>query len=134
MKAWFQRFMSGRYGYDQLGRFLCFFAMACLLLGLFANGLLNGVLYWVGLAVLVWAYFRMFSRNTRKRYAENQKYLQLMRPVNARFAKWKLRFDQRKVYRYYRCPHCRQELRVPRGRGRISISCPKCGTTFIKKS
>lgn len=134
MKAWFQRFMSGRYGYDQLNRFLCIFAMVCLLLGLFANGLLNGALYYVGLAALLWSYFRIFSRNVHKRYAENQKYLQLESRVKGWFAKKKQRFDQRRVYRYYRCPRCRQELRVPRGRGRISISCPKCGTSFIKKS
>lgn len=130
MKAWFQRFMSGRYGYDQLGRFLWLVSLVLLLLGMF----LNGFLYYLGLALLIWSYFRMLSRNIHKRYAENQKYLQLEGRVKKWFGKYRLRFDQRKTYRYFRCPRCHQELRVPRGRGRISINCPKCGTSFIKKS
>ena len=130
MKAWFQRFMSGRYGYDQLGRFLWLVSLVLLLLGMF----LNGFLYYLGLALLIWSYFRMLSRNIHKRYAENQKYLQLEGRVKKWFGKYRLRFDQRKPYRYFRCPRCHQELRVPRGRGRISINCPKCGTSFIKKS
>lgn len=130
MKGWFQRFMSGRYGYDQLGRFLWIASLVLLILGMF----LNGFLYYLGLAVLIWSYYRMLSRNIHKRYAENQKYLQLEGRVKKWFGKYRMRFDQRKTYRYFRCPHCHQELRVPRGRGRISISCPKCGTSFIKKS
>lgn len=130
MKAWLQRFMSGRYGNDQFSNFLCIVSLACLLLGMFVSG----ILYYVGLGLLVWCYFRMLSRNIQKRYAENQWYLSKRAVVARWFAARKLRFSQRKDYHYYRCPQCHQELRVPRGRGRISISCPKCGTTFIKKS
>ena len=130
MRAWFQRFMSGRYGNDQLSSFLCIFSLICLLLGMF----LSGILYYIGLALLIWCYFRMFSRNTRKRYAENLKFLQLKGHVTGWFAARKVRFSQRSTYRYFRCPNCHQEIRVPKGRGRISITCPKCRTQFIKKS
>ena len=130
MKAWFQRFMSGRYGFDQLNGFLCILSLILVVLGAW----LSGFLYWVGLALLLWCYFRIFSRNIQKRYAENMKYLSLQNQAKDWLARQKLRFDQRKVYRYFKCPHCRQSIRVPRGRGRISITCPKCGTSFIKKS
>ena len=130
MKAWFQRFMSGRYGFDQLNGFLCILSLILVVLGAW----LSGFLYWVGLALLLWCYYRIFSRNIQKRYAENMKYLSLQNQAKDWLARQKLRFDQRKVYRYFQCPHCRQSIRVPRGRGRISITCPKCGTSFIKKS
>lgn len=130
MKAWFQRFMSGRYGSDQFGKFLSMVSLVLLILGLF----LGSIPYWLGLFLLLYCYFRMFSRNISKRYAENQKYLVWEGKFRRHTDKYKLRFSQRKTYRYFRCPHCKQELRVPRGRGRISINCPKCGTSFIKKS
>ncbi len=74
------------------------------------------------------------SRNTRKRYSENLKYLSYQNRVTTWFGKQQVRFKQRKDYHYYRCPQCGQQLRVPRGRGKISITCPKCGHQFIKKS
>ena len=122
--------MSGRYGFDQLNGILCILSLILVVLGAW----LSGFLYWVGLALLLWCYFRIFSRNIQKRYAENMKYLSLQNQAKDWLARQKLRFDQRKVYRYFKCPHCKQSIRVPRGRGRISITCPKCGTSFIKKS
>ena len=86
------------------------------------------------LAVLIYSYVRIFSRNIPKRAAENRWYLAKQAAVSQRFSSMKTRWRMRQTYRYFRCPHCRQELRVPRGRGRISITCPKCGTSFIKKS
>ena len=122
--------MSGRYGFDQLNGFLCILSLILVVLGAW----LSGFLYWVGLALLLWCYYRILSRNIQKRYAENSKYLSLQNQAKDWLARQKLRFDQRKVYRYFKCPHCGQSIRVPRGRGRISITCPKCGTSFIKKS
>lgn len=122
--------MSGRYGFDQLNGFLCILSLILVVLGAW----LSGFLYWLGLALLLWCYYRIFSRNIQKRYAENMKYLSLQNQAKDWLARQKQRFDQRKVYRYFKCPHCRQSIRVPRGRGRISITCPKCGTSFIKKS
>ncbi|WP_294496711.1 hypothetical protein [uncultured Gemmiger sp.] len=130
MRAWFQRFMSGRYGYDQFSRFLSIFALVLLILGLF----LWGVFYYIGLAVLIYSYFRTFSRNISKRYAENEWYLRHTAGLRSWANQTRVRFAQRKTYRYFRCPHCRQAIRVPKGRGRISITCPKCQTQFIRKS
>ena len=129
MRAWLQRFMSGRYGSDAFGNFLCVVSLICLVLGLFV-----GIFYYIGLALLIYTYFRMLSRNVSKRYAENQMFLQKSAGVRAKFARFKQRFVLRKTYRYFSCPRCKQQIRVPKGRGRIAITCPKCGTQFIKKT
>ncbi|MEE0801419.1 MAG: hypothetical protein U0L91_09095 [Gemmiger sp.] len=129
MRAWFQRFMSGRYGSDSLGNFLCIVALVCLILGFFV-----GIFYYIGLALLIYTYFRILSRNIQKRYAENQAFLRGTAGLRAKFGIMQQRFALRKTYRYFSCPHCRQQIRVPKGRGRISITCPKCGTQFVKKS
>lgn len=121
--------MSGRYGNDAFGNFLCVASLICLVLGFFV-----GIFYYIGLALLIYTYFRMFSRNIPKRYAENQKYLQMSAGVKTKFVQIKQRFALRKTYRYFSCPRCKQQIRVPKGRGRISITCPKCGTQFIKKT
>lgn len=134
MRAWFQRFMSGRYGGDAFSNFLSLAALVVVVLGLFVPGLFGMLLGWLGWAVLIYSYYRIFSRNIPRRAAENRWFLAQRYAVQQRFAGARTRFAQRKVYRYFRCPRCRQQLRVPRGRGRISITCPKCGTSFIKKS
>ena len=130
MRSWFQRFMSGRYGFDQLGGFLCIASFILVIVGAWVSP----VLYWLGLILLIYSYFRVLSRNRSKRYAENLKYLTLQNKVVDWANRYILRFKQRKQYRYFRCPQCGQQLRVPRGRGKISITCPKCHTQFIKKS
>ena len=134
MRAWFQRFMSGRYGGDAFSNFLSLAALVVVVLGLFVPGLFGMLLGWLGWAALIYSYYRIFSRNIPRRAAENRWFLAQRYAVQQRFASARTRFAQRKVYRYFRCPRCRHQLRVPRGRGRISITCPKCGTSFIKKS
>ena len=89
---------------------------------------------YLGAALLIFCYYRTFSRNISKRTEENYKFYTLKDRVGNKFKGWKEQWANRKVYHYYRCPQCRQKLRVPRGRGRIQISCPRCGTQFIKKS
>ena len=130
MRSWFQRFMSGRYGFDQLGGFLCIVSFILVIVGAWVSP----VLYWLGLVLLIYCYFRVLSRNRSKRYSENLKYLSVQNKVVDWANRYCLRFKQRKQYRYFRCPQCGQQLRVPRGRGKISITCPKCHNQFIKKS
>lgn len=122
--------MWGRYGNDRLNQALMVFTMVLLALSLFGLKLFYGL----ALAVMVYVYYRMFSKNTYKRSAENQWYLKKEMKVRAFLNGKKKELAQRKVYRIYRCPNCRQKLRVPKGRGKIAIRCRKCGTEFIKKS
>ena len=79
-------------------------------------------------------YFRMFSRNLAKRHAENQKFLNFRYERTVGWNRFKKRTAQRKDYRFFKCPSCKQRVRVPRGHGKIEITCPKCRTCFVKKS
>ncbi len=130
MREKLQRFMWGRYGTDRFNQFLMFSAIVCLLLS-FVGG---GIFYLLATAVMVYAYFRMFSRNVSKRSLENQWYLKREMKVRSFFIKKKKELGQRKNYHIYKCPNCRQKIRVPKGKGRIAITCRKCGNEFIKKS
>ena len=131
MREKLQKFMIGRYGVDALGKFLLGVVVVLWAVNLFAN---NRILYSWALLLMVYAYFRMFSRNTTKRYQENVKFLQIKNKVVARFKSEKSQLKQRKTHHIYRCPTCRQKIRIPRGKGRICITCPKCKTEFTKVS
>lgn len=123
LSASFQRFMAGRYGTDRLNMvILCAGLVACLVSAFFRVPQVNLLLTAVSYALMIWAIFRSLSRNTYKRYQENRKFLQF--------------FDRLKdrEHRYYDCPKCRQIVRVPRGKGKISITCPKCREKFIRKT
>ena len=122
--------MWGRYGNDQFNRFLIICAMVSIVLSFF----LGQVFYILAFAIMIYTYFRMFSKNISKRSAENQWYLVRERKVRNWLDKKKRELAQRKVYHIYKCPNCRQKIRVPKGRGRIAITCRKCGTEFVKKS
>lgn len=126
-----QRFMIGRYGMDQLNQFLLYAVLAVILINLFVRVWPLELLELVG---IVFLYFRMFSRNISKRYQENQAFLRMTFRVREPLKKWQFRFRESRQYHIYKCPSCGQKIRIPRGRGRVSIHCPKCGTDFIKKS
>ena len=131
MREKLRRFMIGRYGTDGLNQFLSIASLVLLLIAIVSR---VSLFTWLGVALLVFCYYRTFSRNISKRTEENYQFYTLKDRVGSKFRSWKEQWANRKVYHYYRCPKCRQKLRVPRGRGRIQISCPRCGTQFIKKS
>jgi len=126
----FRTFMMGRYGADQL-------TMAILITAVILNIVFSYVavpLLWIlPLLLLAFGVFRMFSKNIYKRQAENQKFLRVWYPVSGWFKKiFKRAAD--KNYKYFRCQSCGQEMRVPKGKGKIMVTCPKCGNRFMKKS
>ena len=128
---WFRRFMIGRNGVDQLSQFLNIVVLIILALSLFIKW---KPLYWIGIGLLIYMYFRIFSKNTPKRYAENQKFCNLRYDFAIKRNKMKKEWEQRKIYRFFRCPMCNQKVRVPKGRGKIAITCPKCREEFVKRS
>ena len=138
----FALFMQGRYGTDQLSRFLSVILIVLILLEWICNRFLAfpGVLLFVRAAgfinmiLLFVLYFRTFSRNIPKRYAENQKFLELKSRLSSFFGKTHRGSSQRIEYHIYKCPKCRQKIRIPRGKGRIMVRCPKCSTEFMKQS
>lgn len=134
MNKWRERFagfMAGRYGADRLGQFLIGVSFCFLLLGLFVRKPWVDLL---ALACLVLCYFRMFSRNIGKRYKEAQVFEGLRFQVMEKFRRFRFKIQEKKEYHIYKCPGCGQKIRIPRGKGKISIHCPKCSTDFIKKS
>ena len=131
MREKLQRFMTGRYGADELGRTLNIVVLVSLVVSMF-SGLLPvlSVFYWFGIALMIYNCFRMFSKNVSKRYEENQRYLSRRYKAVVKRDEWKKRFAQRDTYRFFKCPGCRQRVRVPKGRGKICITCPKCRREF----
>ena len=123
--------MIGRYGTDELSKVMLGAGVAIMVLNIFLKWRLLNV---VVLALLALVYFRMFSRNIQVRYNENQKYLVMKTKLLGSFAQSKRRLEDRKDNHIYKCPGCGQKLRIPKGRGKVVITCPKCRTQFEKKS
>lgn len=123
--------MQGRYGVDSLSRFLSVILLIIIVLGMFVRIPLSGL---ISLVLLVILYWRMFSRDIPKRYAENQKFLQLRDRFLGNFSNFGSNMSQLKDYHIYKCPRCNQKIRIPRGKGHIMVRCPRCGYEFHKKS
>ena len=130
-RAAVSRFMSGRYGSDQLNLTMVIGALVVTTIGS-----LSGI-YFLTLAadaLLILAIFRMFSKDRYRRAHENQVYLEKTQGVRRAVTEWVNRVKNSKKYHYYTCPKCKQRLRVPRGVGNITITCKQCGTKFDKKA
>ena len=123
--------MYGRYGVDSLGKFTLGLGIAAAVMTWFTDTAIFPILSW---ALLIYTYFRMFSKNIYKRAAENRLYMEKTYKLRCFFARQKNMMSDRKTHHIYKCPGCGQKIRIPRGKGRIEIRCPKCSTTFIKKS
>ena len=131
MKEKLIRFMYGRYGMDSLGKFTIIAGLITMILAGWSNSIILSLVSW---ACIIYSYFRMFSRNIYKRSSENQWYLNRTYKLRTALYKQKNLMHQPKTHHIYKCPTCRQKIRIPRGKGRIEIRCPKCNSTFIKNS
>lgn len=127
LKFSFSRFMYGRYGADQFSRAI---VTASLILLIVSN--LTGMLllYYLSFAGYVYAVFRMFSRNLQKRAQENEAYLNKTSKWRTEYAQAKVRWRNRKQYKYFKCPQCRARMRLTRGVGEKQITCRNCQHTF----
>ena len=122
------QFMQGRYGADQMGQMLSAVSMVFLIISLFSR---NQAWFLLAVIGIVYNYFRMFSKNISKRYAENQKYLGYTQKIRSRFTREKNMMEQRKTHHIYTCPGCGQKIRIPRGKGqKVEIECHE---KFIKR-
>ena len=131
MKERIRRLMQGRYGVDELSKMMVYASFVVMIVGSFAK---NPYINLAGFMIIIYSYSRIFSKNQRLRSAQNLKYMQLrdsfLRKISNQIQIMKLS----KTYRVYSCPGCKQLVRVPKGKGRIEVKCPKCGTRFSKNS
>lgn len=136
MKEKFIKFMYGRYGNDELNQFLFKLIFGSLLISLLCGraSYIGDLFYFLALAMVVFIYFRMFSKNFNKRYSERTAYLNFSNKMKSFLYKYNKTKEQNKSHAFFKCPSCKQKVRVPKGRGKISIHCPKCGVDFIKRS
>lgn len=140
------RFMQGRYGGDQFNFFLI---IVSFLLEVAGNMFGIRIIYWIGVAMILFAIYRMFSRNIYKRQQENIRFMSLFDSIKGkknsrgyyenrgsqnmggnRKQRENRRYKDKTVYCYYNCPSCMQQVRVPAGKGKVRIKCPKCGNVF----
>lgn len=123
IRSGLQNFMRGRYGSDKLNTFLLIVGVVISILSMITgNGIVSFVLTLIAYFLMGLVIFRMLSRNTYQRYQENRKYLRI----------WERLKD--KEHKHFDCPRCRQPVRVPRKKGKIAITCPKCKEKFIRKT
>lgn len=123
--------MIGRYGTDQLSIALLAVSMIfSILFRIFDSSLLNIL----SIVLLITIFYRMFSKNIGKRYQENNKFLKYWYPIKNKLNKKMQKMKNRKDYRYYECSGCKQQFRVPKGKGKIIVTCPKCKKTMVKNT
>ena len=132
------RFFYGRNGIDKLSTFLWVVGLILLIVSSivrrFASSGVGYAIWALALVCIVLSFIRIFSRNISRRAAENERYLSIKNSVVNGFRGRKARFDQRRDYKFFKCPECKSVLRVPRGKGRIYVTCRKCGARFEAKS
>jgi len=127
----FQQFMAGRNGNDALGYFILITYFVISIVTSFGSNEVTGI---IRLLLLVLYLFRFFSKKLSSRRNENQAFLRIYEPIRSYIMKRVHRLQKQKDYKYFKCPNCKAELRVPRGKGNITVTCPKCHTKFDKKS
>lgn len=128
---WLKRFMAGRYGLDQLSVVLIIVNFLISILLMFFNSRILNIL---SMILLMIVFYRVLSKDIAKRYQENMKFLSIWNPMKNKVVNKVKQIKNLKNYKYYKCPSCKQKIRVPRGKGKISITCPKCRTVIIKNT
>ena len=131
IRNFLRNFMIGRYGPDQLNIAMIIISLALNLL----NSLLGfAPLTYLSYVILALALFRMLSRNITRRRAENDKFIRYWWPVKTKTGRFLVNLKHRKTHKFFKCPSCGNTLRVPKNKGKLQITCPKCGERFIKKT
>lgn len=128
---WFRKFMMGRYGYDQLSMALLILSVLLTLVASFINSV---ILSYIGYIPLILGLLRVFSRDIQRRRMENYKFTMIISPLYSWFKRTQNRAKDSKTHKHFKCPHCGQGVRVPKGKGKIVITCPKCKKEFKERT
>ena len=142
LKEKLARFLSGRYGSDQLNTALCILALVFFIIAAILGHIDNTacfvisvITYVLAIAALGYSFFRTFSRNLSARHAENEWFRKkFIIPFKRKSNELSTRRRQKETHKFFKCPKCRQTVRVPKGKGKVRITCPKCGEVFIKET
>ena len=124
-------FMYGRYGTDELSKFLMILALILMVISWIPN---LGLIYFVAFALMVWSLLRTFSRKLDKRRRERERYLRLQKPIANFFKLSKNKWRDRKTHVYFKCKKCKAVLRVPKGKGSIVVICTRCKDRIEKET
>lgn len=128
---WLKKFMYGRYGVDQLSLALIILSVFFSLIAVIINNSFVSLIPYIPIFL---CYFRILSKNRAKRQQENYLFLRYWNPIKNEILKKFNRLKGMRTHKYYKCPNCSQSLRVPKGKVNISITCPKCKTSFSKRT
>lgn len=128
---WLRKFMYGRYGVDQISIILMIISLILSLIGRISSISLFGILSYIP---LIFGVYRILSKDTRKRSMENYRFSMMMSPIYSRFKNLQRRIKERKTHRFFKCPNCKTTVRVPKGKGKIIITCPKCKEKFEERT
>jgi len=131
IRSFLRNFMVGRYGPDHLNIAMIVFSLVLSLLHAITG--FTPLLY-ISYIIIALALFRLLSRNILRRRAENDKFIRYWWPIRTKLRSAVTKLRDRKSFKYFKCPSCTNTLRVPKGKGKLQITCPKCGERFIKKS
>ncbi|UOO38072.1 hypothetical protein IZU99_02055 [Oscillospiraceae bacterium CM] len=126
-----RKFMAGRYGPDHLNTAMILLALVISLISRFVN---LSILVFLSYFILALVVYRMLSRDIVRRRAENDRFIRYYWPIKQKIKVFFQRLKSRRTHKFFHCPSCRNLLRVPRGKGKMQITCPKCGERFVKKT
>lgn len=133
----FQRFMYGRYGIDQLYRGLLYIYLGLIIIAVILGKTINMKIYTgisiAGFALIIFAFYRVFSKNIAKRRAENAKWLVFENGIKKNFRLIRDRFKFRKTHIFRKCPNCKTVLRLKKVKGKHNVKCPNCKHDFEVK-
>lgn len=129
--AYLKRYTDGCYGMDELSNVLYVIALILIFVSLLPH---CRILYYISLILIFITAFRFFSKETGKRMQEKELFLKAFSEIKKDISAQKRHWQDRKTYKYFKCPHCRTYIRIPKGHGKVIITCPKCRTQFERKT
>lgn len=132
MKDKIKNYLQKVYGVDFLSKTMIVVALILSLINLkFKNRVVEVITM---ILIVYFGIFRVFSINKYQRMIENQKFAKAVKPMTDFFEKYKIRAANSKDKKYIKCPNCKKEMKIPRNKGKIKVTCPHCGHKFVKKS
>lgn len=127
----FEQWMYGRNGSDDIARVCANLALILVLIDVFAR---TAWLSWIAVVLIVYAFWRLASKDVAARARENEAFMSKLGPARPWVSSPVATIKDHKDYKYMKCPNCGQKCRVPRGKGKVRVTCRKCHQKFEAKA